>query len=114
MSGEREEGWGPTLFTVWQYSPVLPGWPYLWLQTSSNSNSPARQSLYSQHTTPTMGADKAGAKKSMGLANAEFKKGNYAEALKHYDKEGWDLRRYEYYIFLLYNECEDSDQLPRP
>ena len=80
-------------------------WPYLWLQTSSYSNSPARQWLYSQHSqhsTPTMGADKAGAKKSMGQANAEFKKGNYAAALKHYDKEGWDLRLYQYYHISFY------------
>ena len=48
-----------------------------------------------------MGADKAGAKKSMGAANAEFKKGNYAAALKHYDKEGWDLRPDLYFILLL-------------
>ena len=39
-----------------------------------------------------MGADKVGAKKSMGEANAEYKKGNYEAALKHYDKERLELR----------------------
>ena len=44
-----------------------------------------------------MGADKAGAKKSMAEANAEFKKGNYAVALKHYDKAG-GITFYFYYV----------------
>ena len=36
--------------------------------------------------------DKAGAKKAMGEANAEFKKGNYEGALKHYTKV-WQSRQ---------------------
>ena len=42
--------------------------------------------------TAVMGADKGAAKKCMAQANAEYKKGNYSEAVKHYDKERSVLR----------------------
>ena len=39
-----------------------------------------------------MAGDKAGAKKLMAEANAEYKKGNYSAALEQYDKERSGLR----------------------
>ena len=52
---------------------------------------------------PIMGADKAGAKKSMVEANAAYKKGNYSAALKHYDKErsGLTTSGDKYYFIIL-------------
>ena len=50
------------------------------------------ESLELNPNTAVMGADKAAAKKCMAQANAEYKKGNYSEAVKHYDKERSVLR----------------------